>query len=88
MLYKIVGQTGTNLTSSGLLTQAVFMDTQRSAIVGWVEGNGMIRPELVGQPKLADLAGPMYDGEAVGPDGTMQAVIRYETWGAYNALSA
>jgi len=88
MLYTIVGLTGARLTSSGLLTQDVFMDTQRSAIVGWVEGNGRIRPELVGQPKLADLAGPMYDGEAVGPDGTTQAVIRYETWDAYRTLSA
>lgn len=87
MLYKIVGLTGAKLTNSGLLTQAVFMDTQRSAIVGWVEGSGMTRPELVGQPKLADLAGPMYDGEAAGPDGTMQAVIRYETWDAYKTLS-
>jgi hypothetical protein len=48
-----------------------------------IEESEHLRECLQGQPTIKGLCGPMYDGEING-----QPVIRYETWAAYNVLSA
>jgi hypothetical protein len=48
-----------------------------------IEERAYLKPELQGQPKFKKLAGPMYGGEEDGVP-----VIRYESWEAYERMSA
>lgn len=48
-----------------------------------IEERACLRPELKGQPKFKQLAGPMWGGMKEG-----EPVIRYESWEAYRCLSA
>lgn len=50
---------------------------------GGFEDSPSLREELLGEPKIKGLCGPMYDGETDGVP-----CIRYETLDAYRILSA
>lgn len=48
-----------------------------------IEAAPRLREELRGHPKFRELCGPMWGGEKDG-----EPVIRYESWPAYERLSA
>lgn len=47
-----------------------------------IEDGAHLRECLQGQPRLKNMAGPMYDGEHMG-----YPVVRYESWAVYDMLS-
>lgn len=65
------------IESQSLVNFTAMLEVRGYTLTGPHE-NPRTRPELQGQPKFTNLAGPMYDG----------GVIRYENWPAYELLSA
>lgn len=76
MKYRLVTNKSTEKKEGDVATLIEDMKALGFAHTGF-NHNPQQREELQGQPKFEDLAGPMWDGDA----------IRYEDWASYEILS-